>query len=266
MSEHDDRQDEGTDPHVSRAYREGSDERTPAHLDRAIVRQATDEVRDAPSPRLAWFRPLAFAATLVLGVALLYDMQSQTGSGGTVPGTLSDMTTTEEGSADASEAQDGPPAARQLDAPRAAAPAESRPELPTRYKPSGRRSGEQSAQEGEREALDPTATMKRNDAAPDDQPKPAGEAASRATEDVAAPFTERRLLETRERREAAYATDPADSGDSPRCTTDESADADSWWRCIERLREAGSDEAADRELEHLYMRYPDYEPDDRRGS
>lgn len=75
MSEHNDRHEVDTDPQVSSAYRRLSDERTPPALDREVLKRAALATKNTRFTQSAWLRPLAFAATLVLGVALLFEMQ-----------------------------------------------------------------------------------------------------------------------------------------------------------------------------------------------
>lgn len=192
MNGHEHNRDEDQDPRVSRAYRAWSGERTPPELDRAILRHAADEAAAPRASRTAWFRPLAFAATLVLGVALIYDMQSQTDP----PLQLPETSTDRPAAGDAGDAQEaaataaGANDARLQDAP--AAP-------PTRYKPSGPRATKERVLTEEREAVPPSA----------------------------------------------------------HCTGEQTADAESWRRCIEALRDAGNTEAAAEESIRFEARFPD---------
>jgi hypothetical protein len=66
--------DDPGDPRVSAAYREIADERTPEHLDHAILNAA----RDAAGPRwnkaVAWLRPAAWAVTIGVCLAIVVEI------------------------------------------------------------------------------------------------------------------------------------------------------------------------------------------------
>jgi hypothetical protein len=74
MSDRRIKNDDPGDPHVSAAYREIADERTPEHLDHAILNAA----RDAAGPRwnkaVAWLRPAAWAATIGVCLAIVIEI------------------------------------------------------------------------------------------------------------------------------------------------------------------------------------------------
>ena len=72
MTEHDDI-DSGTevDRDVRAMYRAAASEATPAELDRAIIREAARELKRADVQRQNWFRPVAFAATVAMSLALV---------------------------------------------------------------------------------------------------------------------------------------------------------------------------------------------------
>lgn len=228
MNEHQHNRDEDRDPRVSRAYRAWSDERTPPELDRAILRHAAGEAAAPRASRTAWFRPLAFAATVLLGAVLIYDMQSPTDPPLGLPGTSSDRPAAGE-AGDAREAAAtaaGANDARLQDAP--AAP-------PTRYKPSGPRATKERALTEEREAVPPSA----------------GDV-SRA---VAKPES---ALRRDQLEPQAAPTRPFAVRDGARhCTGEQTADAESWRRCIEALRDAGDTGAAEQESIRFEARFPD---------
>lgn len=58
---------------VARAYRTLSAEETPAHLDRAVLARARGALRPAYARSRAWSRPVAWAATVVLSVVLVFE-------------------------------------------------------------------------------------------------------------------------------------------------------------------------------------------------
>jgi len=62
---------------VSETYREIAQEKTPEHLDRSILDTAAKSARPRYSLLIGWTRPAAWAATIMLSVALVYEF-SQT--------------------------------------------------------------------------------------------------------------------------------------------------------------------------------------------
>lgn len=74
---------------LGRAWRAESDERTPAGLDRAVLQHAREALADGGRATAGgWLAPLAVAAALVLGVAVLIQMPASnwTGDADTLPG------------------------------------------------------------------------------------------------------------------------------------------------------------------------------------
>ena len=63
-----------TDESVARAYRNLAEERTPEHLDRAVLGRAARAVRPGYARSRAWTRPLAWAATIALSVAIVLEL------------------------------------------------------------------------------------------------------------------------------------------------------------------------------------------------
>ena len=61
------------DKTVSRAYREIADERAPEHLDGAVLAEAARAARPRYARSRAWTRPLAWAATITLTVAIVLE-------------------------------------------------------------------------------------------------------------------------------------------------------------------------------------------------
>ena len=62
------------DEAVSRTYREIADEQTPERLDRAILAEAARAARPRYARSRAWTRPLAWAATIALSVAIVLEL------------------------------------------------------------------------------------------------------------------------------------------------------------------------------------------------
>ena len=63
-----------TDALVTRTYREIADERAPDHLDRTVLKEAANAARPRYSRLRSWTRPMAWAATVVLSVALVLEV------------------------------------------------------------------------------------------------------------------------------------------------------------------------------------------------
>ena len=63
-----------TDAGVSKAYRDTTDERAPESLNRAILDQAAKAARPRYSRLRSWTRPMAWAATAMLSVAIVLQL------------------------------------------------------------------------------------------------------------------------------------------------------------------------------------------------
>ena len=77
MNQDDDKQEAiDIDPQVSAHYERLADEKTPANLDRAVLREAARAVRadNRMGSFGAWFRPVAFMATIGLSLAIILDL------------------------------------------------------------------------------------------------------------------------------------------------------------------------------------------------
>jgi len=80
MNQDDDKQEAiDVDPQVSAHYEKLADEKTPAILDRAVLRVATRAVRadNRMGSFGAWFRPVAFMATIGLSLAIILDLSDK---------------------------------------------------------------------------------------------------------------------------------------------------------------------------------------------
>lgn len=241
-----------TDDSVSAAYREFSAEKAPPELDRAVL----DEARVGVRPEFwknfyAWRRPLAFAATLILGIALVHDMHSlleQTDD------SLLPRPNLRNESHESSDFRLGAPPDSERDSSMETAPS-----------PSGRdlapATGARSLQKGGAVQADDALNPDRLDTETrgiEPQPEPKGSAGN-ATRRVAIPpaspeAASRKTTAERVREESGSTLPAADA-----CDEDQVAAADSWWRCIEELRAAGLERAADAELRKLKTRFPGFE-------
>jgi len=63
-----------SDALVTQTYREVEDQCTPEHLNRAILKEATNAARPRYSRLIAWTRPMAWAVTVMLSVALVLEL------------------------------------------------------------------------------------------------------------------------------------------------------------------------------------------------
>ena len=173
-------------------YRSIASETPPPHLDRNVLRQAANEVRrDALFQRfLPWMRPAAFAATVALCLALLFELDE--------PALI-----------------DGVP-----------------PALP--------------------ESDSSVATL-------DEFASAASDSSSRIRE-----IAEATAAQTQTADPAATLLPRAKDGVNPErfCDDEQTATPETWWACIEALREAGRAAAADAELRRLNEAHPDF-PSDR---
>lgn len=229
------------DDEVRAAYRDASSRlRTPAGLDRAVLEAA----RDAGPKRFApaWTRPLAFAATLVLGVTLLFEMQGQQELA-PVSGERSPQreAVTPASTESADETRGSMPAAKP--AMPAVPPADGAVELPSM----------------ERQRLDP------DDAASSDTsfsdaallpgvsaPQPrlqrgAARSANEAAESLATGLAADEPVLKREDGESA-----------PQCTAAQRLEPESWQACIDALENAGHRDAASDERRRLSTRFPEF--------
>ncbi len=69
-----DRDNMTADPSVSATYRQLADERTPAGLDEKVLQQAAAAPRIPAGIGRAWMKPLAWAATIGLSLAIVLEM------------------------------------------------------------------------------------------------------------------------------------------------------------------------------------------------
>ncbi|MEQ8206302.1 MAG: hypothetical protein RIA65_09025 [Woeseia sp.] len=229
-------------------YLASQDVRAPDSLNRAVLDEATAAVKPGFAKYLSvWGRPLAFAATFVLGIALVYDMQGLT----PLPAneTSSESAVSLPTSSDTAS-DDNAPASREMRQMReekrsAAEPLQSAPSQ-------GQDSGDTSANLLQLNKFGNSRRSTRPSNAKADQTlneTAQSPAESRTVQDSLAPSA------VAARADTAY----TDSRDSDRqCQTSEMQGADEWWQCIVELREAGDDEGAGKEQTLLKIIYPDF--------
>lgn len=229
------------DDEVRAAYRDASSRlHTPAGLDRAVLAAA----RDAGPKRFApaWTRPLAFAATLVLGVALLFEMQGQ-----------QELAPVSEEQAPQREAVT-PASTGSADETRSSLPA-AKPAMPAA--PAADDAAELPSTERQRLAPDDAGSSGTSfsDAAllpGESAPQPrlqrgAARSANDAAENLATGQAAEEPVMKREGAESA-----------PQCTAAQRLDPESWQACIDALEIAGHRDAASDERRRLSARFPEF--------
>jgi hypothetical protein len=217
MSDKRKNRDETVDPRVSAAYRELADERTPGHLDHAILNAARGAAGPKWARAVAWLRPAAWVATIgvcfaiVIEIALLPDQE---------PAGLTPVS------------EDALPATatkrRETAAPQAAEPAATRPA----QKLSRGVSEERQGRADEAEALNRIQDMDTQEA---------------VVKDETGPF----LLQS-----APAPASARDLATERYCDESQTADPNTWLACILELERQGLLDAARLERDLLTLAFP----------
>lgn len=209
-----------SDEAVARAYREFATERTPATLNEQVLREAAHEAGRGYARWIGWLRPLAWAATAGLTIAIVIDLVDTPAPDGDA------VTEVYEEEA--------------LPAPAAAAEPDATP------RPDAAQERAKEARAERARAAGDTAPASAAFAV--DDPSLLEEAADIAAARAGSAENERAAAARTLMREA------------PACDEAAREQPDTWYRCIERLRTEGRAEAAQRELEALAEAFPAYEP------
>lgn len=249
------------DPQVSAHYASLADEVTPANLDQAILRNAARAVR-ADNRRGsfgAWFRPVAFMATVGLSLAIILDLSDTsifTPPADMPAETVSPMPAAVDDTADVVGKNRSDPQVidfiRQEKSGSAPgltigtvekAVGETRGQT-TAENPAPEPAQEEIAPVGDVFSTEVESTRRRIDEAESAsgaylQPQPGAEAP------LAEPFERAPTLNL-------YIAEPL------RCTDEQRAELVKWWQCIEELEKSGQPKIADRELEYLLTEFPDF--------
>jgi hypothetical protein len=248
-----------TDVLVSQAYRDIADERTPDHLDRTILRAAAKEARPRYARSIAWTRPMAWAATVMLSVALVLEVTDTP-----APGVASfDETTStfEVRSPEADATDDGPvdlpeesvvPASeiskkQRNDMRQKAAPVaeqEISPQQPAARERAERLPDSADFKIKNENMLQQAEELARMQVGENRQPSPAVSAETEQELEAG-----RSLAST-----AAFSAPVAD------CNEDAVATPQTWLECIVALEDAGRDEAAREQRALLAEAFPDFDP------
>ena len=240
-----------TDALVSQRYRELAQERTPEHLDRAVLGAAAKAARPRYSRLRSWTRPLAWAATVVLSVALVLEISKVPAPDNAlfdVP--TSDAALESNAAADASDRPGAPPEAESQEAltPVAAQPVQLLEE--TAALPDSKEQPVSTAAE------EPAAEMEQLRPQGADMLKRAEEQARARAGESKASGTQRELSTAAPARALNVAADGAGAGF---CGESATATPEAWLDCIAELEEAGLANLAQLERERLQQSFPEFE-------
>lgn len=243
--------DRHQDERVSEAYRSLAEEKTPQHLDRKILQMAADQAkRPSYSRWIAWSRPLAWAATITLCLAITLELAREPSlEPGLEPGLEPALESSDDIESTARKDEDAP-----LEKER------------TRDMP---------ASLANSIASEKTALGRSVASQPANAPAPAARRQS-TDENVAAPAETYEVEEQKakvvgeafryEDRSAAMTTSASVEADmsleeitvASDCPEIVQDDPETWLECILNLEDAGNEEAAEREREALIDTFPDF--------
>lgn len=235
------------DERVSKTYRSVATERTPGRLDEAVLAEAARAAKPRYSRLRTWTRPLAWAATIALSVAIVLELTRAP---------MPDV-----------DISGGEPARLQMQQLPAA---ESKAEPATAAEPEAASIPEATAELEAPAALDDIAS----DAPREDQGarRVSDERRERAFEADAFTVKDADMRQQAEEfvrlQEGAVAADAAQgrsaavaSSAAPGCDDAVTDDPETWLSCIEDLEAAGFGDEAELQRELLAARYPDFESD-----
>lgn len=223
------------DARVSQVYREAATEKTPPELDRKILSMAATGTRSRYGRARAWIRPMAWAATIGLSLAFVLEL-TQVPESAPISAGGSD--------ADIFEVLDEEVASEAAPA-RAKSDQRLRQESEVRSDAPATMLSAPAAIEAEAEADRVVGEFEANDMSlMRDAEEQARAQAGQAQQRPAATTGFSALVEKKEQ--------------APGCDADARATAQSWYECVEELRQAGLAELATRELESLLGEFPDF--------
>ena len=261
------------DEKVSRTYREIADERAPASLNERVLRDARSHAKGGYSSAVRWLRPMAWAATVGLSLAIVIQLTTLPGvepPAAPIPRSLPES--------DAAGRVDEI-APDKLDRRVAPAVAEPAADGPRRTAPAAASGSDAFAitdapllDQARDMAVERTATEREAGAAAAAAPKeerPDGRLEAEQTPGPGGAAEVNRAADTDARVRARQM--PGDSAfastavvEKPAATEsfcDEAARAapETWFDCVEQLRQAGREEDADAEFERLTETFPGFE-------
>ena len=268
----DERTQSGSDPRVSDIYRELATEQAPRQLDDKVLRMASGALPTRYSRARAWLRPMAWAATIGLSLAIVMEVTRLPDAAidsADVPATVADAVPAAADSGEQAEARTVRPrtfedgGGRQSPAARAA-PATAQKTAPVED-PEPPAPGAEEWVPQDMTAIRQAAELARVQDAQDRivaTPQPEPEPLDDMLTDVPDEPPEKQAREsaipaaavaTAELRFAAASDDL--------CSGDIRKEADSWFECIESLQDRGLHDLAESELSAFRERFPDYEAD-----
>ena len=252
-----------TDPAVSSIYRDLARERTPASLNESILRQAARGAGHGYSHSLAWLRPMAWAATIGLSLAIVIELAEIPQADLTRPGNELRDATLPDPRVEADSERLEPPASQASRSDRAAQPGGDAQPVNTLGTPSAAAIRDRKSSEALRSQLGrierPQTTMA-DDKAPERQGPASDVSAFRVT---GAPALEEAAAAARLRggaeEEALEGSTNAAAGRNARsCGADAQDVPEAWLECIKELRESGREDEADEQQRQLLAAFPDF--------
>ena len=220
-----------SDPRVSRTYRDLATETSPPGLDEAILKMAAGNAPTRYGLARGWLRPVAWAATIGLSLALVLEVSQYT-----------EVTTIEEQTADSLSEQvvSDDLAANSGDANFAKQVRDKRSDIPAPAKALAPRI------EGAAPAAMESAALIQEVDADDSTLLPETEEVLRVRASAA--------------RSAALPVEKKEQIEF--CDADAKATATGWYECVEALRDEGLTDTARQELDALLIEYPDFRQPD----
>lgn len=250
--------DDVTDARVSETYRDLARERTPASLNEQVLRDAAAHAGGGYSRWVAWLRPLAWAATVALCLAIVVQIQQETPEPGSLQPAMPPLA--EPGrSPEAVEKNDVAPeadAAGVTGETLSQGLRDEAPEAPSADYSGPRRQIGNDVSRAAAQSQSPADTVSK-------------EIDALRVDDAAIVEQAEEMARMREGSGARAVPVPASSSyDASRlavaaaaCDDEVRNDAKRWYDCIEALRDAGRTAAAEEELERLRKAFPEFEPD-----
>jgi len=250
------RRDDVTDAEVSKTYREIATERAPASLNERVLRAANARTGHGYSRTISWLRPMAWAATIGLCLAIVVELNDVSQLGEPLPERRAIQP--------ASSPEKAVTKAKEPPAGLAAPLAQGRIDQPSEDK------------RGRSTPAAATLDMLERDEAPSTAaPEPARENLREYVDTSGFEVDDAPILEEAEElarmrdgpNQEADAVTPSlasrfaqqEAAISLRCDDDVRATPDSWFECIEGLEDAGFEAAANEELAELKEAFPEFE-------
>jgi len=283
MNQDNDQQKAAVDPQVSDQYESLAGEKTPVHLDRAVLREATRAVRadNRKGSFGAWFRPVAFMATVGLSLAIILDL-SDTGIFKPVADISVEsapaIQTAPKSTADSAGRNSSQPTLSDIKrqeklAPTADAPDQGKDNAGVTTPPAA---ASESLQANPRQLQKTRLDAVRAVAPPPAEPVEDQAYRSNAIT-VEAGIAEQRVQKVERAIDANLQSRPgtADQFTAPQaaiatesyvlatpaaCSNEQKSDVEEWWKCIQSLRQSGLAEVADQELVNFREAFPDFAP------